>query len=943
METPSAPAGDPGGQPSAAGRRPLRRGGRARRRRRGRGRSPPATRCSSARWRSSACPSTRSPPGTRPPAAAEAAARLLAEARALARLAHPHVVAVFDAFEEDGRLHVVMERVAGPTLRALLDARGPLPLDALGRLATHLAAALEHAHAQGIVHRDVKPANVLLAPAAARAPRRRRHLDGQAGRLRPRLRRRPGPADPAGAGAGHAGLRRPGAGPGAAGGRPGRPVRPGLPALRGRHGRPARSPGDDPLLVVSQHLHATPAPPSSRRPDLPAAWDALLLRLLAKRPEDRPPSAAALLAELAALAEPGAAGRAGPRPRGARAGPRHNLPAELTSFVGRGSELADVARRLLAAHRLVTLTGPGGTGKTPAGPAAGRRGRRRPVPGRGVARRAGAAGRPRPGARGGRAGAGGARGRRPPPVEASWTTCGGKRLLLVLDNCEHLLAAAAPGRRRSWRRARGCGCWPPAGRRCASRASRSFPVPPAGAARPRAPARPRGPGAVRGGGAVRPAGGERAARLRPHGAERRRRWPRSAPGWTGCPWPSSWPPRGCECCRRALLARLGDRLAAADRRRARPAGPAADAAGRDRLELRPARRAAEQALFARLAVFAGGLHAGGGGGGGRRRRRDRPGDVLDGLARLVDQSLVGRTRRPDGDGPLPAAGDAAPVRPGAAGGERRGGRRARPARRRTTWPWPRRPARRSRSTSDKAWLERLEREHDNLRAALAWTQPGDGAPAGAAAARGDGAAPGRGAVAVLVAARPLRRGAGVAGADAAPCPPGRPSARRRWAARACWRSTRATSRARRRTSRRVSPWRGRPATSGTSAGRSTAWGSLAQHAGRLRAGGGARRGERGRVAAAGRGAAGPGHRADRRRDRGAAPGRRRARRRWAGRPWRCCGTGATGSRWPTRCRWSGARRATGGTPPGPPRGWTRRWRCSGSSGTAGASRSCCGS
>ena len=108
--------------------------------------------------------------GREDPAAAEAAARLLAEARAVARLSHPHVVPVFDAFAEDGRLHLVMELVSGPTLRQVLDEQRPLDLEALARLATQLAAALAHAHGAGIIHRDVKPENVLLAPGAPGAP-----------------------------------------------------------------------------------------------------------------------------------------------------------------------------------------------------------------------------------------------------------------------------------------------------------------------------------------------------------------------------------------------------------------------------------------------------------------------------------------------------------------------------------------------------------------------------------------------------------------------------------------------------------------------------------------------------------------------------------------------------------------------------------------------------
>ena len=289
-------------------------------------------RCSTAPWRSSACRWPCSRPAT--PAAAEAAARLLAEARALARLVHPHIVAVHDAFEDGGRLHVVMERVDGPTLRQALDARGPLALDQLGRLASHLAAALAHAHGRGVVHRDVKPENVLLAPADSADP-------GGGG---------PGwTAKLADFGLAYSPSRARLTQPGIAVGTPayvapeqaaGQAVdaRADLYALgcllyEAATGAPPFA-GDDPLAVVHQHLHAAPAPPSSRRPDLPPAWDALLLRLLAKRREDRPPSAAALLADLPAPAAAGAppAGR----------GPRHNLPRPLTSFVGRERELAEV-------------------------------------------------------------------------------------------------------------------------------------------------------------------------------------------------------------------------------------------------------------------------------------------------------------------------------------------------------------------------------------------------------------------------------------------------------------------------------------------------------------------------------------------------------------------------------------------------------------------------
>lgn len=89
--------------------------------------------------------------------------RFEGEARAAARLAHPNAVAVFDVGEEGGVPFMVMEQVLGPTLEEELRL-GPLDAERLRRLGGELLAALGAAHHAGLVHRDVKPANVLLAP-----------------------------------------------------------------------------------------------------------------------------------------------------------------------------------------------------------------------------------------------------------------------------------------------------------------------------------------------------------------------------------------------------------------------------------------------------------------------------------------------------------------------------------------------------------------------------------------------------------------------------------------------------------------------------------------------------------------------------------------------------------------------------------------------------------
>jgi serine/threonine-protein kinase len=91
---------------------------------------------------------------------------LRAEARAAARLNHPHVASVYDVLESDLGPCLVMEYVEGETLAARL-ARGQLPRDEATRFSLQLADALSAAHAHGVIHRDVKPGNIQLTPAGS--------------------------------------------------------------------------------------------------------------------------------------------------------------------------------------------------------------------------------------------------------------------------------------------------------------------------------------------------------------------------------------------------------------------------------------------------------------------------------------------------------------------------------------------------------------------------------------------------------------------------------------------------------------------------------------------------------------------------------------------------------------------------------------------------------
>src|SRR5918992_803184 len=93
---------------------------------------------------------------------AEFRERFRREAQAAAGLAHPNIVAIFDRSEWDGTPYIAMELVDGRTLKELVTERGPLPPEIAISLTEQILRALGYAHRRGIVHRDVKPQNVIL-------------------------------------------------------------------------------------------------------------------------------------------------------------------------------------------------------------------------------------------------------------------------------------------------------------------------------------------------------------------------------------------------------------------------------------------------------------------------------------------------------------------------------------------------------------------------------------------------------------------------------------------------------------------------------------------------------------------------------------------------------------------------------------------------------------
>ena len=92
---------------------------------------------------------------------AEFEARFLREAQSAGRLSHPNIVTIYDVGETDEVAYIAMEYLSGPTLREIMD-QGPMPPDLVLQTALQMAEALAFAHEHGVIHRDVKPSNVII-------------------------------------------------------------------------------------------------------------------------------------------------------------------------------------------------------------------------------------------------------------------------------------------------------------------------------------------------------------------------------------------------------------------------------------------------------------------------------------------------------------------------------------------------------------------------------------------------------------------------------------------------------------------------------------------------------------------------------------------------------------------------------------------------------------
>src|SRR5581483_10085431 len=284
--------------------------------------------------------------------AAAIQARARREAEAMRKLGdHDQIVTVLDTGEDDGNPYIVSRYMPGGDVEGLLRAAGGrLEVERAVEIAADVTRALEHAHARGIVHRDLKPANVWidddgharlgdfgLATTEARSRVSGGTLVGTVAYLPPEqaLGEAAGPQSDL--------------------------YSLGALLYEMLSGQPP-FPGDDAVSIISQHLHADPVPPSRHNPEVPEAIDRVVMGLLAKRPGDRPASAAEAREQLLAALEEPAVERAEERP----ANPLESLAGGV--FVGREQELELLREAVDAAlagrGSLQLLVGEPGIGKT---------------------------------------------------------------------------------------------------------------------------------------------------------------------------------------------------------------------------------------------------------------------------------------------------------------------------------------------------------------------------------------------------------------------------------------------------------------------------------------------------------------------------------------------------------------------------------------------------